>query len=84
MVSVLQPQRHPGHAVRCCQQQLAVPVLRLTPCRAAAPPHRSARQRYYATTAGVLLGLTILYAALFVASFAVVLAEDDCEWRWGD
>jgi hypothetical protein len=46
------------------------------------PACRSARQTYFARTAGLLLGLQIAYSTAFVAAYASVVASQNCDYPW--
>lgn len=58
---------------------LASPEPALSCRRPPAFVRRSTRQRYFGRTAAVLLVLQMLYTANFIASFALVAAQPNCE-----
>ena len=62
-----------------CPPPLCPPAPLLPPC---CPARRSARQTYFARTAGLLLGLQIAYSTAFVAAYASVVASQNCDYPW--
>lgn len=74
-----------------CLHQPARPCKCTAACQAAswtAPRHppfwsrRSKRQRYFADTGAVFLGIAVIYSATFVATLGATLAQPDCGYPW--
>lgn len=48
----------------------------------ACPERRSSRQRYFTATAALLLGLQLVYSAVYVSALSLVISRADCSMPW--